>query len=171
MLGQATIQDIKEIPMIRQLAHPATAIALLALFLGGAGGALAAREGLIGSAQIKDHSIRLADLSPSAIAALRGRQGEPGPAGANGTFVTSTISRVLGTQVNVPPGQVVSATATCPPGQVAVGGGGSGSIGRLGGSTATVSGGDPVPNGWAIVVYNDQPISIPIQAMVVCAAP
>jgi hypothetical protein len=66
---------------LRLLFHPATVLALIALFVGAAGGAFATASGLIGSPQIKDHSIKLIDLSPQAVRGLRGRVGPQGPTG------------------------------------------------------------------------------------------
>jgi hypothetical protein len=60
---------------LRLLIHPATILALTALFVGAAGGAFATTSGLIGSPQIKDDSIKLIDLSPQAVRGLRGRVG------------------------------------------------------------------------------------------------
>lgn len=47
-------------------------------------GATAGVTTLITSKQIKDHTIQLSDLSPSAVSQLRGQQGAQGPAGAKG---------------------------------------------------------------------------------------
>jgi hypothetical protein len=68
---------------MKGLKHPATAIALLALFVGLGGGAALAR-GLISGKQIKNHSIPAKKLTKPAINALQGRRGSRGPAGATG---------------------------------------------------------------------------------------
>jgi hypothetical protein len=68
---------------MKGLKHPATAIALLALFVGLGGGAALAR-GLISGEQIKNHSIPAKKLTKSAIKALQARRGSRGPAGATG---------------------------------------------------------------------------------------
>src|SRR5437870_3866149 len=99
-----------------------TAIAAIVVgILGFAGGAYASATGLIGSAQIRDHSIRLIDLSPATVRALRGHVGPQGPPG---TFDPTKVVAIVGPQVLIFPGQEKSTSATCPPGAVATGGGG-----------------------------------------------
>ncbi|MEO9322406.1 hypothetical protein ABFT23_02895 [Nocardioides sp. C4-1] len=71
-----------------------TAVALLAagLTLGSAGGAVAGsmitgkqiKDGTVTSADLKDRTIQVKDLAPSAVAALRGARGATGPAGPAG---------------------------------------------------------------------------------------
>lgn len=156
--------------MFRQLTHPATAIALVALFLAGSGGAFAAGR-LIGSRDIADHSIQVRDLSPAAIRSLRGRAGAQGPAGANGTFDAAKIHRIAGDVVAVQPGGNATAIATCPAGEVAVGGGGSGSIAGIAASYPLVASGIGAPVGWFVIVTNDSGVSVNAQAAAVCAAP
>lgn len=66
---------------------PATVIALIALFvaLGGTGYALSSLpRNSVGSAQVIDDSLRTADLSRSAVAALRGKKGPAGRVGLAG---------------------------------------------------------------------------------------
>jgi hypothetical protein len=66
---------------------PALVISLVALFvaLGGTGyAALAIPKNSVGSPQIVNHSVRTADLSRKAVAALRGDRGPSGPAGPQG---------------------------------------------------------------------------------------
>jgi hypothetical protein len=58
-------------------------VALVAL-VPALGGTATAASGLIGSAQIKNGSIRLVDISPSAKVALRGQRGPAGPQGPQG---------------------------------------------------------------------------------------
>lgn len=156
--------------MLKHFAHPATAIAMLALLVATAGGSFAAGA-LIGSSQIADHSIQLRDLSPSAIAALRGHAGPAGAAGANGTFDPAKVSRVIGDRVPVAPGAVGTAFAACPVGQVAVGGGGDGSISGLSASFPSVPAGATYPPAWGILTVNNSGIAVSIQAYAVCAAP
>jgi hypothetical protein len=62
---------------------PGTLLALIALFVGLTGGAYAGAQGLT-SREIANRTIRLVDLHPSAIKALRGRQGERGLQGETG---------------------------------------------------------------------------------------
>ena len=68
---------------MRNRLSPATVIALLALFVALTGTAGAAAV-LVTSAQIKNGTIQLADISPKAQNALRGRRGPAGPAGGQG---------------------------------------------------------------------------------------
>jgi Collagen triple helix repeat (20 copies) len=68
---------------MKALRHPATAIALLALFVGLGGGAALA-GGLISGTQIKNHSIPAKKLTKSALKALHGQRGSKGLAGALG---------------------------------------------------------------------------------------
>jgi hypothetical protein len=68
---------------VKQLKHPATVIAALALFVALGGGAAWA-SGLISGSKIKNHSIPAKKLTKSAVKALRGRRGATGPAGPAG---------------------------------------------------------------------------------------
>src|SRR3954471_13632296 len=68
---------------MKALRHPATAIALLALFVGLGGGAALA-GGLISGTQIENHSIPAKKLTKSALKALHGQRGSKGLAGALG---------------------------------------------------------------------------------------
>lgn len=141
-------------------------VSFAALFLSlGAGGGYAA-SGLIGSAQIKDHSIRLVDLSPAAQAALRG---QTGPAGMiDPTKITSAIS-VPPTVVQ--PGTAGSATVACPAGDAAISGGGYGDIAGLDASEPYTPKGGTYPTGWYIATFNDKQVPVSINAAVVCVSP
>lgn len=158
--------------MLKKVAHPATLIALVALFAAGTGGAFAAGR-LITSRDIANHSIQLVDLSPAAIAALRGHNGAigaTGPAGANGTFDPTKLTRVVGDTITVQPGANGTALVGCPTGQYAVGGGGYGSIAGLASSTPIIdTNGRPV--GWYVVVSNGTSVAVSAYANAVCAAP
>lgn len=68
---------------MKGLRHPATAIAMVALFLA-IGGGVAWASGLIPGSRIKNHSIAEKKLTKKAIKALRGQRGPQGPAGATG---------------------------------------------------------------------------------------
>ena len=106
------------------LPSPAMTVALIALGVA-LGGSAVAGSGLITGAQIQDHSVGLNDLTYSAIATLRGRQGPAGPAGPPGS--TAAIARKLAivhATANIPAGAVGSATAHCPSGSVILSGGG-----------------------------------------------
>ncbi len=69
---------------MKQLKHPATIIAALALFVALGGGAIAYASGLISGSQIKNHSIPTKKLTRSAIKSLRGKRGLRGPVGPQG---------------------------------------------------------------------------------------
>src|SRR6476659_4784396 len=69
--------------MGRNLRHPATVIAALALFVALGGGAAWA-GGLIPGARIKNHSIPTRKLTKGAIKSLRGKIGPMGPQGLQG---------------------------------------------------------------------------------------
>jgi collagen triple helix repeat protein len=125
-------------------------ISIIALFVALGGTGIAARNALIGSKQIADHSIQLVDLNGSAVKALRGQRGPagadgapggdgpagpagpagtagpPGPAGppgANGTFDPGKIQYLTGPEAVVPPGSSGQGVATCPDGSLAISGG------------------------------------------------
>lgn len=70
--------------MGKNLRHPATVIAALALFVALGGGAAWA-GGLIPGSRIKNHSIATRKLTKSAILSLRGATGAVGPQGPQGT--------------------------------------------------------------------------------------
>jgi hypothetical protein len=65
------------------LKHPATILAVVALFVALSGGAAFA-SGLVSGSQIENHSIAAKKLTKSAIKSLRGRLGPRGPQGATG---------------------------------------------------------------------------------------
>lgn len=99
------------------LPSPAMTVALIAL--GAAlGGSAVAGSGLITGAQIKDHSVGLDDLSYTAIAKLRGRQGPPGP-----TASIADKLAIVHASFNIAAGAVGTATAHCPAGSVILSGG------------------------------------------------
>jgi hypothetical protein len=105
------------------LPSPAMTVALIAL--GAAlGGSAVAGNGLITGSQIKDHSVGLNDLTYTAVATLRGRQGPPGPAGppATSASIAKKLAIVQAT-VTVAAGGVGSVTAHCPAGSVILSGG------------------------------------------------
>jgi hypothetical protein len=83
------------------------------------------RANAVRSSEVKDRSLRVADLSVQARRALRGRRGPagpPGPAGGAGAGTATTLTVVTAPGV-VSAGNVTSATATCPPGRTVTGGG------------------------------------------------
>jgi hypothetical protein len=163
-------------------------IAMLALGVALGGTATAGTMGLIGSPQIKNHSIQVVDLSPAAVRALHGQrgtsgtsgyngargatgaqgasgaQGVAGVAGASGTFDPNKLSYIDGPDVTVLPGDVGTATASCPAGKAAISGGFFSSVARIGFSETFGS------TFHGIAVYNDTPIVVTIHSTVVCAA-
>ena len=151
-------------PTLKGWRHPSTWISLAALFFALTGTGYAAHA-LIGSRDIADRSIQLRDLSPAAVAGLRGATG---PAGS---FDPGKITRVVGVEVGVAPGNVGTATVSCPSGQVATGGGGGGGIAGIAASVPLVAPGSTTPGGWAVVVSNQTTITVQAQAYAVCAAP
>jgi hypothetical protein len=68
---------------MKQLKHPATIVAALALFVALAGGAGAASVLMSGS-HLRNHSVAEKKLTKRAIRALRGHRGPRGPQGAAG---------------------------------------------------------------------------------------
>ena len=67
---------------MKNLRHPATVIAAIALFVALGSGAWA--SGLISGSHLKNHSIAAKKLTRGAIKSLHGRRGPRGPAGARG---------------------------------------------------------------------------------------
>jgi hypothetical protein len=165
--------------------HPATAIALLALFVALGGSAFAAASAVIDGHSIKNHSIPATKLTRSAVASLRGQrgprgfQGLQGPQGftgatgapgtngapgANGGFDPAKLSYVEGPHVFIAPGDTQSALATCPSGTAAISGGFFSSIAHIGFSETfgtTFHG---------IAVSNDTSITVEVFATVVCSS-
>lgn len=96
------------------------AVALIALGTA-LGGSAVAGSGLITGAQIKNHSVGLNDLSYTAIASLRGRQGPPGPPATTASIANKLA--IVHASFNVAAGGVGSVTAHCPAGSVILSGG------------------------------------------------
>lgn len=138
------------------------------------GTAAAGTSALINGAQIKDHTIALKKLTPPAIAALLGRQGEsgpagdPGPAGPQGPpggFDPNKVAYVQGPTSSVAPGVVATLSATCPSGTKVIAGGGYTSVAIVGASLANST-------GWSLVVANASSIQLDgLYAFAVCASP
>jgi hypothetical protein len=109
----------------------ATIIAFVALFAALGGGSAVAAKRLITSSDIKNGTIKAADLSRGAKSALKGQrgapgpQGLPGPAGAQGPPGPAAVARVgvVEATVTVLAGRTDFAIAFCPSGQSAIGGG------------------------------------------------
>lgn len=114
---------------MRHLRHPATVIAIVALFAALSGGAIAGT--MISGSQIKNHSIPAKKLTPGAVRHLRGHRGPAGPSGPTGAqgpagpAGVSTITTVSNSTPICAFGNtcdVASVTATCPSGYYVVGG-------------------------------------------------
>jgi hypothetical protein len=69
---------------VKQLKHPATIIASVALFVALGGGAVAYAAGVINGSQIKNHTIASKKLTKKAIKQLKGNRGPAGAPGAAG---------------------------------------------------------------------------------------
>lgn len=164
------------------------AVAIMALFFSLTGWGVAAKVVLappntVGTQQIVNKSIRLADMHPSATRALKGRRGDTGAtgaagaagstgatgatgaAGAAGGFDPARVTYVWGPLVNVAAGASGSSDANCPAGTVAIGGGGTG------GAQTAISAATANRSAWRLVVFNDLGFSFQIAAFAVCAGP
>jgi Collagen triple helix repeat (20 copies) len=160
-----------------------------------AGSAVAGSQALIGSSEIANKSIKLVDMHPSAVKALRGQrgprgfrgpQGDPGfdgingvngingapgpqgPAGAQGArggFDPSSVRLVTGPQHSVPSGSWVSTQANCASGELAISGG------AYGGPFGTVAAVNTYPHlgETDAIIANDSSITITAWAWTVCA--
>lgn len=134
------------------------AVLSTALLVAGGGAATAAK--LVTSSDIKNGTIKSADLSSSAKRALKGRtgvpgapgargpqgpQGAPGPQGPAGPSAVSGLTYAPSAQVRFGSAVVQSATAKCPAGQRVVMGGGG-----VVGDTMNVSGPLSDRSGWLV---------------------
>jgi len=155
-------------------------VALIALSVALAGGATAAstlitgaqiKNGTITGADIKNGSLTAADIAPATRRAFskpgpRGPQGVPGIQGVQGTaggLNPSKLTIITGPSVFVPVGEVVTATASCPAGQRATGGGFFSSVVNTGASI-------PGYSSWSVIVNNDTPINVDVNAYAICIA-
>jgi hypothetical protein len=145
-------------------------LGMIALFVALAGTATAGGVALITSANIKNGTIRLADLSPSAKRALKGRQGPsgapgtdgidgidgadgptgpPGPAGPQGaTGPGITNFRYINSTKAIAPNSVDGVEVQCGVGESIISGGGSTTVGLIATSVAVP------PQGWLVEVDN-----------------
>jgi hypothetical protein len=149
---------------------PAMTVACAALFFSLTGWGVAAKVALapdsVGTRQIVNGSVRLADLHPTAVLQLKGQRGDQGPAGSQGPaggFNPAKITYQTASTTSVAPNALGVSAIECPTGSVPVGGGGLSSRGRL---TASVR----VGNGWVINVLNDTQTTLNISALAVCAS-
>jgi hypothetical protein len=137
----------------------------------------AGASSLIGSKQIKDHSVQYVDLSKKAAAKLRGQRGPrgfqgeqgsmglPGAPGATGGFDPAKVTYVRGPDVVIPAGESDAVIATCPAGTTVIGGDFFSSIAHPAGS---LTNGDRQT--WGLIALNDSTIAVTVNAFAVCAA-
>lgn len=155
---------------------PSMVVSIVALFVALSGVAAAGTAALINGSQIKDHTVGLSKLTPTAIAALRGhagpagRQGAAGPAGPAGGFDPNKVTYVQGAVTTLQPFSATSAAvtliATCPAGAKAIAGGGFTSVAIVGASLASPDG-----TSWTLVVLNPADVALTnVFAFAVCAA-
>jgi hypothetical protein len=100
------------------------AVAAISVMLVGAGGATAAS--FITSKDIKNGTIKMADISSSAKRALKGNagsQGSQGVQGPAGGFDPAKVVYVEGPMVTAPAGEAAVSVAYCPAGTKAISGG------------------------------------------------
>lgn len=176
---------------------PALIVALIALFVS-LGGTATAAGLLITSRQIKDRTIQVVDISPRAVATLRGKEGPPGPqgpqgpqgnagpAGAQGPAGppggTSVYTRVLTPTEPAPAGGGSFVNLFCGPNEVALSGGArtESLFGIIFDSFPLMGPADaprpPVhgekPQGWRVGVRSQgTSTSVPYSAYVICLLP
>jgi len=154
---------------------PATAIALIALFVALGGTAMAARSYLITSTS---------QIKPSVLRKLKGRPGSRGPTGPVGATgvagtaaVTDALTAVLGPTDHVPAhsengvgGQAGTegSVATCPTGERAISGGASIVAGVIGGEISAAS---EDRSSWIVIVANASEFKTgTVQAVAYCAS-
>jgi hypothetical protein len=113
---------------------------------------------VITSAQIKNGTIKLVDISPAAKRALKGNRGPAGAQGAQGVQGAQGPAgpglsgmHYVQTTATVPPLQVGSAQAQCPSGERVISGGGATNVGTLN-LTAPFA-----ETSWVVGAHNDSP--------------
>jgi hypothetical protein len=113
---------------------------------------------LITSAQIKNGTIKLVDISPAAKRALRGQRGLRGSAGAPGAQGAQGPAgpglsglHYVEVRATAPPMQEGTAQAQCPSGELLISGGGATNVGSLD-LTAPFAG-----TSWVVGAFNDSP--------------
>lgn len=101
---------------MKALKHPATVIALLALFVALGGGAALAAGGLISGKKIVNHSIPAKKLTAAAVKALHGLRGPVGPQGPKGAAGARGLTGPKGDPGPVGPSSATAAHANGPVG-------------------------------------------------------
>lgn len=108
-------------------------------------------------------------LGPAGARGERGLDGFSGPAGPAGPrgeaggLDLSKITRVVGPDVTIQPGETETVEASCPAGQRATGGGYFSNIAHPAASLPGIS-------SWALIVNNDRSIEVDVAAYVICVA-
>jgi hypothetical protein len=188
--------------MSNRIPKHSTVAAYLALFLalgtGGASAATALRANSVGTKQIRNGSVRMADLAQSArpskssplfrsavtdvvstsdvlaslAGAVKGQPGDPGAPGAQGATgvagPAAVTTRETVQPVDLQPGQTGGVSATCAPGERLIGGGGR--FAAVGQTAATMTQNAPEGAGWAVAFENDGPSAGRVHAFAICAA-
>ena len=156
---------------MRKFLNISAAVAASMLLLG-AGGATAAS--LITSKNIKNGTIKMADISSSAKKALKGNRGPQGPQGPGGAqgiqgvaggFDPAKVTYVTGPTRSFAPGEIEFVTATCPAGTKLLGGGYFSNIMHVAASKTYGDG-----QTWSVMINNDNSFSIDANAHAICAA-
>jgi hypothetical protein len=151
---------------MKRLPSPALAVALVALGVALGGTGVAATNGLITGADIKNHSVGLNDLSYRAIKELRGRRGPRGPTGRPVSIAGRLTLHQA--QTTLGPGSIGSAIATCPAGTVALSGGAHTTGTTLWASEPTASGSSL---GWLAGASASPGLQAEVDAYVICLSP
>jgi hypothetical protein len=120
---------------------------------------------VVTSKNIKNGTIQLVDISPTAKKALRGQRGLQGPQGPQGPQGIETITEVYSLPTFIPPGQFGNALATCPEGQQPIAGGFEGTTT---GMAIKIS--RRFDRGWGVAGQNSPTgVSGPVVAYVYCS--
>jgi len=179
--------------------HAPLVAALVALLVGGAGGATAAR--LLTGKSVKDESLSGRDIKDGSLGKrefakgvlptsvqvpIAGGQGPAGPAGSSGTPGTSGAPGANGSNAfgrltyrkagpfDNDAGTLRSGAAQCPDGERAIGGGGWGDAENAGqtitASAPASSGGTVDPSRWQVWMSNTSNEDATFDVYVICAA-
>jgi hypothetical protein len=158
--------------MMHRRMTPGLVLGVVAVVLASAGTATAVK--LITSSQIKNHTIKLVDISQSAQTALRGQKGSlgpvgpPGPAGPPGSAALSQIQLVEGPEVALGPdgsgSDINTSDAVCPAGSHVV----SGGYTTITGNAETFSNRAYDRSSWSALADNDSSVSGYVKALAYC---
>lgn len=145
----------------------------LFLILGGSAAFAATQlpRNSVGSEQLKNGSITLAELSARAKKALKGARGPQGPQGVSGVTGAPGATKVVVRSGSFQEGRSI---ASCQPGEVATGGGGWVHPEEPKAwiwTTLPVQNNGEVPTAWEAQAANVEDFQASVQAYVICAAP